>query len=258
MKTIKLSGILALFIMIVFTQSCKNDDDNSNPTPTSTDTTTAHFHLQFNHVWAMAESPFALNTELIHPMTGDTMKFTMLRYYVSNIQVKKTDGTWWSEANSYHIIDVSDAEQTEIEVDDVPEGTYSAIRFMFGVDSAHNVSGAQDGALSVSEGMFWSWNNGYIMMKAEGTSNQVSGGSFSYHIGGFSGTNNVVTQKEFSLESSPLTVKENTHPEIVVKANPARLFHTVGSMTSLSATIHMPGATTTQMGKDFFDAAVLE
>jgi hypothetical protein len=64
----------------------------------------------------------------------------------------------------------------------VPAGTYTGMYLTMGVDSARNVSGAQEGALDPANGMFWSWTSGYIMIKAEGLSPQGAGGSFTYHL----------------------------------------------------------------------------
>lgn len=74
----------------------------------------------------------------------------------------------------------------------VAPGTYRKIKFLIGVDSLRNVSGAQTGALEPGYGMFWDWNTGYIMAKVEGVSPQstASGKEFIYHIGGFSGQYN--------------------------------------------------------------------
>jgi hypothetical protein len=90
-------------------------------------------------------------------------------------------------------VNFGDQNSTRISLKAVP-ATYNRIAFTIGVDSIRNVSGAQTGALDPAKGMFWTWNTGYIMAKLEGNSgvsnqpNQV----FEYHIGGFSGSENVV------------------------------------------------------------------
>ena len=79
------------------------------------------------------------------------------------------------------------AKAATLTLSDVPEGSYTEMSYVLGVDSTRNVSGAQAGALSTANGMFWSWSTGYIMLKAEGTSPNSGTGSFSFHLGGFSG-----------------------------------------------------------------------
>jgi NaMN:DMB phosphoribosyltransferase len=83
---------------------------------------------------------------------------------------------------------------------------------MIGVDSTHNVSGAQTGALDPANGMFWSWNTGYIMAKMEGTSPQstANDNSFIFHIGGFSGANSGVRNVTLTFPAPLIIAKDNT------------------------------------------------
>ena len=124
-----------------------------------------------------------------------------LRYYVSNI-IFQNDKTEFKEDHSYHLIDEAELESKIIEIR-LPPGNYDSMKFLLGVDSLHNVSGAQSGDLDPDKDMFWTWNSGYVMAKMEGNSpsSNLVNNKFEYHIGGFSGTNNVL--KEIRL---PVTV----------------------------------------------------
>jgi hypothetical protein len=94
--------------------------------------------------------------------------------------------------DKYYLVDFSDSTTTEIKISIAPY-VYNRISFTIGVDSAQNVSGAQTDALDPAKGMFWTWNTGYIMAKLEGTSpKSPQAGKFEYHIGGFSGADNVI------------------------------------------------------------------
>ena len=120
-----------------------------------------------------------------------------------------------------------------------------------GVDSIRNVSGAQQAALPPSNGMFWSWSTGYIFLKAEGTSPQSANNSFMFHLGGFMNPNNIVTNKTTDFGSATLEIATDKKPSVLLKANPARLWHSASSVSVLS-TIHMPGANAVQMATDFY------
>lgn len=242
MKKRNILAFAIAFALLLGFSSCKDTDD---PDPQEGPVT-----LVFDHVWGMDSNPFDLNVELVHPKTQDTMTFTKIKYYISNIQLQKADDSWWVEDESYHLIELGLT--NEIKLTKVPSGDYKAIRFTHGVDSLRNVSGAQEGALAVTNNMFWSWNNGYIMLKAEGNSPQANSGNFRYHLGGFSGANNVVTEKEAAFGSSTLTVAFDASPKVNMVANPARLWHTAGSLSQMSNAIHMPGDTATMMAKDMF------
>lgn len=236
--------------------SCKKDD----PTPTTENPTpsveTAEVRIEFEHQWdvAGAAADFALNTAYTHPETGDDLTFTTFKYYVSNIRLKKQDGTWWTQPESYFLVDLSDASSTLLSIPNVPTGTYTEISYVMGVDSTRNVSGAQTGALSTTNNMFWSWNSGYIMLKAEGTSPQAVGNSFAYHLGGFTGANNIVTEKSAVFSAETLNVSTTGTNKVHFMVDPSLLFHTFGSVSNGS--IHMPGADAKTMATDLYDLGV--
>lgn len=209
------------------------------------------FSVEFEYVWGSTLSPFSLNADLYHSMSGDSLNFSTFRHYVSNVQLLKSDGSWWVADDSYHLLDVSDASTLSLSFDDVPAGDYVGMHMVLGVDSARNVSGAQTGALDPANGMFWSWNSGYIMLKAEGSSPQSGTGSFAYHLGGFSGPNKATSERDMMFDGmDDLQITSGGHSEIHMQANPARIFHTYGSVSN-GPTIHMPGANAGQMAQDF-------
>lgn len=241
-KTFK--TLLAATLMIGF-YSCDKEEDSDNQTVE----TTGEVNIDFDYVWGMDMAAFNLNDTLNHPMTGDTLSFNKFMHYVSNIKLTAEDGSVWVEDESYHLVDLSDPSTMTLTLNDVPTGHYTDIEVTFGVDSTRNVSGAQTGALDVVNGMFWSWNTGYIMLKAEGISPNVEGGTFAYHLGGFSGKNNVINTKKIELPSH-LEVEEDHAHTVNFRANPARLFHTYGSVSNGS--VHMPGENAKIIADDFY------
>lgn len=82
-----------------------------------------------------------------------------------------------------------------------------SISFNIGVDSALNCSGAQSGALDPLNDMFWTWNNGYVFFKLEGTSSssKADRNRIEQHIGGYKGV--YKTQRQIFL---PIKKKGNT------------------------------------------------
>lgn len=242
----KLINLLALAMLL--TTACKKEE---NKTDNNTTATKGSFKIEFEHVWGMNLAPFSLNQWLVHPMTSDSMKFTTLKYYVSNIKLKNTGGEWISIPESYYLIDASVANGNEIEIKDVPSDDYTELSYMIGVDSARNVSGIQSGALAPSNGMFWSWTTGYIMIKAEGESPQSASGNFEFHLGGFTGDFNVVSTKTTNFNGSVMKVNQNSKPVVHLMVNPARFRHTLGSLSNGNTTVHMPGQAAKTMADDF-------
>jgi len=146
-----------------------------------------------------------------------------LKYYISNVQViKKTGGSPLKEKNSYHLVDAGDTAIAGFRFS-LPAGSYTALDFVLGVDSLHNCSGAQTGALDPTNDMFWTWNSGYVMFKLEGSSalsNQVSK-RIEYHIGGYAGANNVI--KKIRL-SNAFEVLANSTTEFFIEADINKLW----------------------------------
>ncbi|HVZ24652.1 MAG TPA: MbnP family protein [Sediminibacterium sp.] len=135
---------------------------------------------------------------------GDTLSITRFRFYVSHLVFIKKDGTVYQPSNEYYLIDALDSNSAGIRIH-IPDPAIREVQFLLGVDSLHNVSGIQAGALDPANGMFWTWNSGYIMAKLEGNSPHlpVPGHRFSYHIGGFAGKWNV-------LKTIRINLPENT------------------------------------------------
>lgn len=239
-KNILYFGLIS--VLLAFS-SCKKKDTNAG---------NGSVEVKLSHLWGMSGDAFMLNMDMVHPMTGDTMNFTKFRYYVSNLKLKKSDGSWYTQPESYFLVDASDETTMSITLSDVPSGDYTDISFTLGVDSLRNVSGAQTGALSTANDMFWSWNTGYIMVKAEGTSPQSSNGTFAFHLGGFSGDYNIVTVKNFSFGSNSLTVSKDKTSKAYFTSNPAKLFH--ADPLSSGTSVMMPGTKAKQMASNYYSS----
>lgn len=134
---------------------------------------------------------------------NEKYSISKLRYYISNVCLKNASDSF-KENNSYHLIDESKEESKSFSFN-MPEGRYNSLQFLLGVDSLHNVSGAQTDALDPANDMFWTWNSGYVMAKMEGNSpaSKVVNNKYEFHIGGFSGQYSVL--KEVVLNFPPTT-----------------------------------------------------
>jgi hypothetical protein len=124
--------------------------------------------------------------KMIANSNGEPVTITTFAYYLSNFALVKSDDKIVPLAPQYFLINEKDPASKNISFF-APQGTYKAIQLMIGVDSARNVSGIQTGALDPVNGMFWSWNTGYIFAKLEGKSvvSTAPLQNVTYHIGGF-------------------------------------------------------------------------
>lgn len=250
MKTSRELMSICSMLLLTTLISCKKDE----PVPAPVDTTGA-VKMKFAHVWQNETVPFYLGSEYIHSTTSDTLTFNTLMYYVSNIKLKNENGEWWVHPESYFLINASSAASCEIEILDVPNGKYTDIAYTMGVDSTRNVSGAQTGALSTAHGMFWGWNTGYIMIKAEGTSPNSSVNSFTYHLAGFSGDYNIVKENTTSFGGDTLIVASDKVVEINMNVDVSDMFNTIGSVSGTNS-IAETGLPAKKMAFDFNNGVV--
>lgn len=140
---------------------------------------------------------------------GDSLRISKFNYYISNIVLTKTGGGTFSEPESYHLIKHDEANTTSFSIKEIPEGPYSKIDFLIGVDEARSTSGSQTGDLDPANQMFWDWNTGYIYLKLEGEYKSVSTPTtqpFAIHIGGISATKSESAVKPVSFPLSGTTI----------------------------------------------------
>ena len=131
--------------------------------------------------------PMVLRKQLYTNTAGDTFNITVFRYYLSNFSFTTADGQQVPLPPAYYLVSEDSAASKNLILSGLPAGHYTAVSFMIGVDSIMNCSGAQEGAVDVIYGLFWTWNIGYIMAKLEGTSpsSKLPNHMIEFHIGGY-------------------------------------------------------------------------
>lgn len=238
-----------IFLFSVVLLSCKKE--NGDP---QQEENTGNATLVISHKWESSQGvfPFQLGQEFIHSVNNDSLNFHTLKYYVSNIRLQKTDGTWWTQPESYYLVDLENGSEVKLAINNIPTGKYQAIEILYGVDSTRNVSGSQTGALSTIYGMFWTWNSGYIFVKAEGTAANLPDSSpgFSFHLSGFQGVNSVLTKNQYAFEQE-LIVTPNSQPEISMSSFVDRLWENTASVNQVN-NVHIPGSDAKKMAKTFY------
>ena len=163
---------------------------------------------------------------------GETYTIDRLKYYISGIKLISTDGNAVMESGDPCYLVYSDDELSGTITFEVSEGRYSAISFLLGVDSLYNVSGAQTGALDPVNGMFWTWNTGYVSIKIEGRSplSNLPQHLIEYHLGGFKGPDNVNQRIDLLFPGGNTDTKENKTTMIRVKTDVNSFFNSVHSL----------------------------
>ncbi len=235
--------IFILFSILSFTAfvACKKEEKAPVTTPSPSPTPAGgSVNLEFANM--VGNQPLVFNTGY-KVMGGDSFRVTKFNYYITNVKLIKDDNSIYSEPNSYHLLEHSNPASTLINLANVPTGSYKSVSFQLGVDSALNVSGAKPGDLDPINGMFWSWNSGYIMLKFEGSSpvSTASNKGLVFHVGGFSGVNKVQRTITINLGSTTANVNNST-PKIKVSADAMDLFVAPNAISFATLnTVHMPG-----------------
>ncbi|UII25700.1 hypothetical protein LVD15_20690 [Fulvivirga maritima] len=138
--------------------------------------------LIFDNV--LGEEDFVLNQAY---EVGDVVySFNSLRYWISNVSFRKSDGTIVEIPDSYYLIeDTEDVsiqdgiytytgqKREDINFADFEAGTYTSVIFSVGVDEEHNDNlSLSAGELSSMVGMTnvsWMWHTSYIFTSLKGT-----------------------------------------------------------------------------------------
>jgi hypothetical protein len=180
--------------------------------------------IAFNHY---ADSVLLnLDSTIYKNNLGQTFTVTNFKYYIGTIHLQKADGKEYISPD-YFLINEEDEKSKKIILSTIPNGEYTSVSFIVGVDSIHNCSGAQAGALDPANAMFWAWNSGYIFLKLEGksSSSTVPGKIFEYHIGGYKSPANCIRTIQLKFDP-PLVIENNKTAALNLKVNLAEILKT--------------------------------
>lgn len=225
MKKMKKIAFALSIGLSVFFVSCESTDISPNDKNS--------VKLTFENL--VGSEPLVLGTKSYTNASGEDFTITTLNYFVSNITLKKSDGTQLKIADKYFLVKESDKASKTITLTDIPAGDYSSVSFMIGVDSAKSVSdvsqrtGVLDPASYGTDNMYWSWNSGYIFFKMEGTSSKSTAATntYKFHIGGFGGmsaktANNLRTVTLLTKDN--LNVRKDITPEVNLAIDALKVF----------------------------------
>ncbi|PWA05865.1 MbnP family protein [Flavobacterium psychrotolerans] len=117
----------------------------------------------------------------------DTLQIEVFKFYLSNISIQYVDKSIYNQRDSYHLIDIENQNSLQIPINKMNKRAIEKISFTIGIDSLTSVSGALQGDLDPTKGMYWAWQSGYINMKIEGKSSSCNTreNEFQFHIGGY-------------------------------------------------------------------------
>jgi len=146
-----------------------------------------HFPIvvEFEQMNSKMEGRFQFNWKNIPLQFVDSLLLVeTLKCYVGNIDLldmnKQIIGR---DSVSYRLIDFKKSNSLNFSINS--NSSYASyVRLTLGVDSLTNAAGVHCCALDPANGMYWSWQSGYIQFKLEGK--EKDGTTLNLHLGGFS------------------------------------------------------------------------
>ncbi|GAB4034606.1 MbnP family protein [Spirosoma jeollabukense] len=189
MKTTITAGLLVLLVIGLTVIACETSDENPIIV-----TKSGQMRIAFDNV--VGSSDLKLNSSTYQNAAGESFTVTKFNYFVSNIRLRKDDGTDYvvPQDSSYFLVQEASPTSQTIALNNIPIGRYTGLTFTIGVDSLRSLAdiSKRTGVLDpgINDGMYWDWNSGYIFMKLEGISTlapATQNNTFFYHVGGFGG-----------------------------------------------------------------------
>jgi hypothetical protein len=131
-----------------------------------------------------------------------------LKFYISNLKIIRKNKIVFQDSLPARLIDIENKSSLSINLKHKKK--FDKIIFNLGIDSLINVSGAYGGDLDPTNGMYWTWQSGYINFKLEGTDPLCKSRhqKFQYHLGGYAAPYNSLQHISLNLD------KKSTRAEI--------------------------------------------
>jgi hypothetical protein len=129
--------------------------------------------------------PITLPHSLFDSSLNDSIEIDVLRCYIGPVELLQGGKPVYRLQRPYFLIDADVPASMQLAL---PGGIrYDSLRFGLGVDSLTSVSGVFSGDLDPVNGMYWTWQSGYINFKMEGSSQKMKtlNGRFQFHVGGY-------------------------------------------------------------------------
>ncbi len=217
----QLKNILAILATTLVLASCSSSDDEGTSGQ-------GKLNVEFDNVFGNAD--LILNTQSNVTSQGETLKISDVKYIISNIVLTKEDGTTFAypKTSSYFIVSEANAASHVVELDNIPAGNYTKIRFGIGVDEAqYNLGETVQGdffAAAQNEDMAWSWSAGYKHLLFEGmftSATVTTPTSFMVHTGK-SGANYNYTEVSLNFPDKAL-VRTTITPEVHLFVDVAKI-----------------------------------
>jgi len=165
--------------------------------------------LQLKLEETVGQEDFVFDQLVYDAAAGHTYSAITLKYYLSRIQIKSKDGALLNLTDVIYR-DARDVETQIFSFGEIPNGEYTSLEFVFGLDEEMNVDGGLENTV---ENINMEWpipgDQGYHYMKFEGKYNVYDTAeirSYNLHLGATKGNQNFF---RVSLPLPPLMMNGN-------------------------------------------------
>jgi len=175
-----ITPVVAL-LLVLFLSGCNKDDV----------ATTGSLDFAFSE--SVGSGELTMDNFLYECLAGHTYSVVTVRYYISRVMIRAKNGSTFDLADVIYR-DARDGDVTAVSIPDIPNGEYTSLEFVFGLDEIMNVDGGLENTLQ-NINMEWPipGDQGYHYMKFEGKykvyhSDTIN--SFNLHLGATAGNQN--------------------------------------------------------------------
>ena len=243
----KITKIAFAIMLCILTISCSSDDTEDLTGQTGT------LALKFDN--GVGDQDFIFGTTY-NKSNGESYKLETLKYIISNVRVKDSEGNTFTYPSDENIFIVDEAKgnnagEIYINLNNVDAADYTEITFGIGVDQQRFLLGADGQGDFLTEaqeaGMMWAWATGYRFIRLDGTysSNTEIDAALNIHMGSVGTSLDNYKEVTLALENT-VRVRENANPEIHIKADIAKIFdgETSVNLDDGYSQVHTSGDTT--------------
>lgn len=216
---IQIKNIFALLLMTIAFGACSSDDSSDSIAEGETGDLGLFFDNGVNGDALILGNSYTNSN-------GEKLTIDRFNYIVSNIILIKADGSEYiyPKQESYFVIS-QEASLFNVDLENVPAGDYTQIKFGIGVDQQQYLQGetAQQSFwdLAAEHNLTWTWSTGYRFINFEGTFSTIASPETSYnfqvHQGSNSATDNY-REVTLNLPNRALVRKDMT-PSIHLKTD---------------------------------------
>lgn len=188
------------------------------------------------------QEPVALGKNYYSKALSDSISFDRIKFYLSSIRLDPDTASYSSPNLQYHLVDLEKPASQMIVLPMAIPQTAKGIQFLLGVDSTTQVAGALGGDLDPTQGMYWSWQSGYIHVKIEGRTPVCPARNhrFQFHLGGYQSPFNTVQL---------ITLPVNSHKSFAIEIPLDQFFGDLDIRSSYQ--VMSPGTLAVDLAKQF-------